>query len=333
MTNHRPMLLLLALLALTLFTTAACSPALVKTTPKLPPGFLDAPVPAGDLSAYLYVSQESPVTMPLGLFGEVLPDLRASGLSGPVPAEASVERLAVWMGPGLDLFGGRIVFGEEWSAEVSEGLMSGRDEVTSWRESRQLNLVRGTGEWADAMTAALRSGDASPFEDAYPDMWELMCLLPESPPEKPVAAGFVRVSGGILDPLVARAGLDLEGVAQALGAIHVTDIAFAGYSDVGLALPEEVTPDYFKEAGVSAVFVARSGYPGFLLSFFLGTFADRVGLEKGSLANGQEVLSRELEDVHLVAKSLGNTLFLTLAPTREKAEALMSSVLEPQLNG
>jgi len=205
--------------------------------------------------------------------------------------------------------------------------------VTSWREDRVLNLVRGTGGWADAMTAALRSGDSSPFKDAYPEMWELMCLLPESPPGEPVAAGFVRVDGGILDPLVARAGLELEGVAQALGAIHVTDIAFAGYSDVGLALPEEVTPDYFKKAGVSAVFVVRSGYPGFLLSFFLGTFADRVGLEKASLANGQEVLSRELEDVHLVAKSLGNTLFLTLAPTREKAEALMSSVLEPQLNG
>ena len=328
--RFRPLLLLAPVLALLLMV--GCSPSLVKTTPKLPPGFLEARVPACDLSAYLYVSQESPITIPLERFGDP-----AQAPNNPkfatMPESLEINRLALAVGPNLDSFGGSIAFNDDLQAEMAEDVASGRPEVIVWREGRELNLVRGTGGWANALEGALRTGDASPFEDAYPDIWDLMRLLPEAPPKEPVAAGFVHVSQDILDSLVTRAGLELEGVAQALGAINVSDVVFAAYADTSLTLPAEVGPDYFNEAGVGAVFVARSAYPGFLLSFFLGTFADRVDLEKGSLANGQGVMFREMDDMHLVAKSVGNTLFLTLAPTREKAEALMTSVLEPQLGG
>ncbi len=328
--NRRPaLLLLLVLLASALLIIAACSPTLVSTTPKLPPGFMAAEIPSGDLSAYLYLSQDDPVTMPLERFGEA-----ALAAGNPrfttIPEALEIDRLALAVGPDLDSYSGAIEFTHDLQAEMAEDVVSDRSEVTSWREGKEMFLVRGTGGWADALESALRSGDSERFEDAYPDMWELMRLLPEAPPATPVAAGFVRVNQDILDSLTARAGVELGGLSQAFGAINVDNIVFAAYANDPLALPAEIEPDYFQEAGVGAIFVARSTYPGFVLSFFLGTFADRVGLEKETLSGGQEVLSKELANAHLFVKPLGNTLFLSLAPTREKAEALIASVLELQ---
>ena len=326
-----PVPVLLAVLPL-LFLLAGCSPTLVNTTPLLPPGFLDPHVPPGDLSAYLYVSQESPLTVPLQKFGD-LTHIQGNPGYSEIPETLSLNRLVLAVGPDLDSFSGAIQFNRHILAEMAEDVMSGRPEVSVWRQGNVLGLVRGTGGWADAMENAMRAGDASRFQDVYPDIWQLMQLLPEKPPAKPVAAGFIHVDQVLLDSLAAKAKLELRGLTQALGLIQITDIAYVAYTDMPVALPREVTSDYFEEANVGAIFVARSGYPGFLLSFFLGSFADRVGLEKGSLVAGQKVLSRELGNMYLVVKPMGNTLFLVLAPSRESAEDLMSSVLEPQQSG
>lgn len=329
---------LIALITVALLL-AGCSPSLVKPTPKLPPGFLETPVPAGDLSAYLYLSQGSPITIPLERFGDP-----AQAVGNPrfvrIPETVGINRLALAVGPDLGSFGGAIEFESasrgfynDIQAEMAEIVASGQPEVTVWRGNKELFLVRGTGGWADAMKVALQSGDASRFQDAYPDIWELMRLLPERPPGEPVAAGFLKVDTGLLDSLTSKAGLGLRGLGQALGAIRITDVAYVVYTDnTSLALPEDVGREYLEEAGVGAVFVVRSAYPGFLLSFFLNTFADRVGLQKGTEVSGEDVLSKDLDGMYLVAKPLDNTLFLVLAPTRERAEALMAAVLEPQIS-
>ena len=307
-----------------------CSPTLEQTTPKLPPGFLDARVPDGDLSAYLYLSQESPIAIPLRRFGDA-----AQAADNPrfavIPETLDIDWLALTVGPDLDSFGGAIAFSNDLLAEIAGVLLSALSDVSAWRDGGKLYLVRGTGGWADATNAALRAGDASSFPDAQPDIWDLMRLLPEQPPMDPVAAGFVRVKGDLMDSLSARAGLDIGGIAQAFGAINVTDVAFVAYADALLALPTEVGPDFFNEAGVGAIFVMRSTYPGFLLSFFLDNFADRLRLEEGSVVSGQDVLVREFRDVHMVVTTLGNTIFLSLAPSSESAEALMASALEPHV--
>lgn len=311
---------------------AGCSPSLVKGTPKLPPGFLEAPVPEGDLSAYLFLAQESPITIPLARFGD--PALAAGNprfpLGEEIPETVGINWLALAVGPDLDSFGGVIEFNRDLLAEMAEDVMSGRPEVSAWRQGNVLGLVRGTGGWADAMKVALRSGDVSRFQDAYPDSWELLRLLPESPPMDPVAAGFTNVDSMLLDSLASKAGLGLSGLGQALGSINITDIAYAAYTNEPLNLPEEFGRDYLKESGVGAVFVAQSSYPGFLLGFFLNTFADRIGLETGTEVSGQDVLSREEGGMHLLVKSVGSTIFLVLASTSQDAELLMASVLDPQ---
>ena len=322
--------LITAVLSLVLLLVG-CSPTLEQTTPKLPPGFLEARVPEGDLSALLYLSQQPPVTIPLARFGNPLRALERLPLIGDIVPDVGIDSLAAWVGPDLDSFGARVTFQQHVWAQAADVMLLGRDEVTRWREGGELYLVRGTGGWADAMKLALQSGDATRFQDAQPDIWDLMSLLPEQPPTDPVAAGFVRLEGDLMDLLSVRVGLDIGGIAQAFGAINVTDIVFVAYTDASLALPTEIGPDFFNEAGVGAIFVMRSTYPGFLLSFFLDNFADRLELEKGSVVSGQDVLVREFKDVHLVVKALGNTIFLALAPSREQAEALMASALEPHV--
>ena len=330
--RHIPSTFLVIPLVLAVILLAGCSPTLARTNPKPPPGFVDTLVPAGDLSAYLYIRQEgSAVRIPATRFGDIQREIRISGTTVAIPGEVEVDRVVASVGPNLDSFAATAVFTDETSARIAQELLSGRAEVTSWRDDNQVNLVRGTGGWATSLEGALRAGGGTPFEEAYPAIWELLHVMPESPPGEPVAAGFVKVDSALLDSLSARAGLDLGGFGQAFGAINVTDIAFIAYADAPLALPTRIGPDYFKQSGLSAIFVVQSTYPGFVLSFFLDSFSDRVGLNKGSIAGGTEVLSREFNDVHLVVKDLGNTLFLSLAPTREEAEALMASTLESHI--
>ena len=323
-----PLITVVLLLVLLL---TGCSPTLAPTTPKLPPGFLEIRVPGGDLSAYLYLSQESPIAISLARFGDPVRALERLPLIGKIVPEVGIDSLAAWVGPDLDSFGVRVMFQQKLWAQAAEVMLLGRDEVTRWREDGELYLVRGTGGWADAMKLALQSGDASRLQGAHPDIWELMSLLPEQPSMDPVAAGFVRADSDLMDSLSVKAGLDIGGIAQAFGAINVTDVAFVAYADAPLALPMEIGPDFFNKAGVGAIFVMRSTYPGFLLSFFIDNFADRLELEKGSVVSGQDVLVREFKDVHLVVKALGNTIFLSLAPSRVQAEALMASALEPHV--
>ena len=326
--------IVMVILALLLAVFAGCNVALKQTNPKLPPGFTEAQVPTGEnLSAYLYVSQQKPVVIDTARFGDITKQIQDPVLKRVfvVPHVLEVRGLAVSVGSDLDSFAGNVRFTTEEPAFIAEQLLAGRPEVSGWRDGMVLNLVRGSGPWADAMTSSLKSMTGSKFQDAYPKIWELMRVLPEQPPMEPVVAGFVHVDTALLDSLSARAGLDLGGVGQALGAINVSDIVFAGYAGAPLELPKEITQQYLQKADLGAIFLAQSSYPGFALGFFLNSFADKAGLKKGTKVSGEDVLSREMEGMHLLVKPLGNTLILVLASNQGNAEKLMASVLEPQL--
>ena len=331
--NHHPFpLLLFAVLAPVLLFVVGCTSSLGKTTPKLPPGFLDTQVPNVELNAYLYVSLEDGVTVSLNSFGEQVDALAQIPAIGKLEPEVDIDSLVAWVGSDRYRFGARVTFQQELWAQMATGLLSYRsDDVRSWRDGKKLNLVSLRTDWADSLEEALRSGDDSGLETTYPDIWELFHLMPENPPEEPVAAGFVRVGGGLLDSFAAMANLDISGVGRAFGAINASEIVFVIYSGSPLAVPEDIGRDYFQEASVGAIFVAKSSYPAFILSFFLGTFADSVGLEEGTVISGEDVLSRDLEGMYVLVKPLGSTIFLAMAPSRQEAKALMGSVLESRI--
>ena len=328
--NRLPKRLLILALLIALFLAvlivlflAARSPTLLETDPMLPPGFEGARLPDGDFNAYLYVSHSAPVAMPLEAFGE-----SASPSAQP---DLELSSLGAWVGPNLDSFGAKVEFQGQMQAQAAE--MALADDVEKWREGGTLRLVRGEGAWADDVEAAMRAGDGVTFKDKYEDVWKLLRLLPEEPPLEPAAAGFIRADGDLLDSLTSKAGLDLGGLGQALGTINVEDIAYAAYADDELRLPEHMDSEFVKDSGVAAVFVARSSYPGFILGFFLNAFADRVDLQSDTRIAGEDVLSRDLDGVHLLVKPVGSAIFIVVASEEQNSKKLMESVLQKHLEG
>ncbi len=324
---------IIAMLMMASLVWVGCSQELARTTPKLPPGFLEAQVPAGDISAYLYVSQGSPTTIPSSVFGFIPDALQSEGRTFVVPHVLEVAKLSTWVGSSLDSSAWDAEFRDGAHAQIMEKLAAEKADVAAIRAGILMSAVQGRSEWAKAMESSLRANQRSPFKDAYPAIWELLHLMPEAPPGKPVAVGFVHVNEALMNSLASKAGLNLSGVGQAFGAANVSDVAFVAYADTPLIVPEQIGPSYFKEAGLGAVFVAQSTYPGFVLSFFLGSFADRAGLKKGPTIKGQQVLVKEIEGAHLMVATVANTFFVALAPTREKAEALLTSTLAPHVKG
>ena len=318
--------ILLALSATAILVLAGCNPTLVETDPKLPSGFLDTQVPDVELNAYLYASQEQPTIIPLELL------LAEVSVPSGTPTEVGMQRMAAWMGPDLKSFGASLRFQDVQDATFVEEQMAerAREAVQSWRDGADLQLARGSGPWVEGLRSALSNGSTVTFQEAYPEVWELMRLLPASPPGEVVAAGFLLPTSTVIDSLASRAGLNLGRFAPALGTVNVKSVAFAAYSNQRIAFPTEVTPEYLQEYQIGAIYVARSSYPGLILSFFLDRFAGRVDLEKTQVI-GESVLYREYEDVYLMVKVLGNTIFFTLAPSRDYAEELMAAVLAPQV--
>ena len=317
---------LIVLLAASFALLAGCNPTLVQTDPELPPGFLETPVPDVELNAYLYTSQEQPTIIPLELL------LAEVSVPSGFPTEVGVQRMAAWMGPDLQSFGASLRFQDVQDATFVEEQMAerAREAVQSWRDGADLQLARGSGPWVEGLRSALSNGSTTDFQEAYPEVWKLLRLLPASPPGEVVAAGFLRPTSTVIDSLAARAGLNLGRFGPALGTVNVKNVAFAAYSNQRIVFPTEVTPEYIQEYQIGAIYIAQSSYPGFILSFFLDRFAGRVDLEETQVI-GEAVLYREFEDVYLMVKVLGNTIFFTLAPSRDYAQELMAAVLAPQV--
>ncbi|MBI4197714.1 MAG: hypothetical protein HY533_01220, partial [Chloroflexi bacterium] len=234
------------------------------------------------------------------------------------------------VGSNLDEFGGEVKFSRDILAEIAEDVAKERAGLSVFRDGSLLNLVIGTSGWADALKRALELGEGSAFSEAYPEAWELLRMLPQSPPAPPVAAGFARVEGGVLEEASGRLKLNLSGVTQALGSLNVSQVTFVAYAEEDLSIKESIGPDFFREHGASVAVAMRSGYPGYLLGFFLDSFASQAGLEKGNTVAGVEVLTRDLGDAYLVAEPIGSVLFLSVAPDRARAEALMGAILGQQ---
>ena len=322
---------LLSLLAVVLLLSGlaatGCTEGARKGVPALPTGFQEAGIPDIDLNGYVFVTQESPLSIPLRALGT------ARELPPGAPEVAGIHRLLAWLGPTVDDFGGLIEFTEEDAAAFADLRLAEtpRSDTSLWyqRSGSTVRLVRSTGQWAEEARQALREQRTVPLAVRYPNAWETLRLLPEDPPARPVAAGFIRHAPELVQFLMDREGIQARGISSAMGFVRIGTIAFAVYSDQPLELPPEVTEGYLKSLDVGAVVAARAGYPGFVVSFLFGSFAGRAGLDKVEVA-GETVRYRTIDELHLFVKSFGTAVYFTVSPNREQAESLMAGVLAMQ---
>ena len=111
-----------------LLLTATCSRPRVNTTPPVPPGLLDTQMPPSDISAYLYVSEGSPLTVPLERFVD-LAHIRGNADYLGIPGTLNCHRFAIEVGTGIDYFASVIKFSSELHAQTTGDILSKRSEV------------------------------------------------------------------------------------------------------------------------------------------------------------------------------------------------------------
>lgn len=326
----RTPLVLLAPLAASMLLALGCSSGPVQGDPALPPGFAEARVPKADLSAYVYISQGATVPVPTSWFADPALSLSSNPAFASLGASVALKSITLAVGPTVDHLGVQATLTSEQEAEAVAQLARGRPLTEAWASGSTLGLVYGSGDWPGKLKSSIQLGDGLPFSRAYTDSWQLLRMMPESAPGQPIAVGFARTTGSVLEQASANLGLDLKGVPQAMGSLNITQGVFVAYAQQPLVAPEHVDITYFKQHGVGVIAAAKSSYPGFLLGFFLNSFANQAGLEKGTQVSGRDVLARDLGDAYLVAAPIGSVLFITIAPEKSGAEALMAAVLEQQ---
>ncbi len=151
--------------------------------------------------------------------------------------------------------------------------------------------------------------------------------LPADPPEPPVAAGFTRLDGGLIDSLGELVGASGPGITSALRTARVTDLVFALYQETPPAVTDSVDADYMTETGTVALVVTKSGYPGFVVGMGIGVFAGQAGLEEIELGEATAYYIG-WGSLHIVLRQRGGVLFVALAGSRDRAEAVMATVPE-----
>ncbi|GEM_PF-2402998 len=318
------------LLAAAMLLALGCSASPAQGDPALPTGFAEAKVPKADLNAYVYVSQGAPVSVPTSWVGDAIRSLAGNPALAALGTSVGVKSVALALGPTVDHLGGQAVLTSAQEAEAAAQLAAGRPLTEAWASGDTVGLVYGNGDWPGTVKASIQATDGLAFSEAYTDAWDLLRMMPKSAPGQPVAAGFAKTDGSVLEQASARLRLNLQGVPQALGSLNITQGVFVAYAQQTLDAPQHVDVTYLKQHKIGAIAAAKSSYPGWLLGFFLDSFAGQAGLEKGTQVEGQDVMTKDLGDAYLMAKPIGSVLFITVATDKDGAQALMSAVIKQQ---
>ena len=310
-------------LSILLISTLGCTSPPTQVNPKLPTDFDQVFVSEESLSGYLYIRQEPSFTVTTDLFGDS-DKLR-------LPSGISLKRFSLASRARNTSITGRIELADGSVGPHLEALLLENPARDVIRNGETVAFVQGTNSWSSNPLALGEGQESFSLSKEYPEAWTLLQWAPASPPAKPVAAGFVSVEDFTLETWTSQAKLELQGLTQILSTIHVANVAFVVYSDSPLNIGKSISPALYDTADISAMVVMKSAYPGFLLSFLLNNFADRVGLEKHPGIFDEEVFTLQNETSNILVKPIGSTLFLALGADQDTATLLMASVLNQQV--
>ena len=295
------------------FVLGACSPKVEPGDPVLPPGFEEALLPNVDLGGYVYAAPQAPFLIPTGYF-------RGNG------GELTVERASVFLGDPTEAYGGVIRFASV--ADARAAALDGQSAAWKSRRGSDVQFVPAEDPWSQSLRSAVENGETRSLAQGYPELADLILLFPEEPPSAAIAAGFLRTHVVSLEALGTRANIGLGNITQALSSIRANNVAFVIYADVDVSrVPEKVDEEFFRDAGLGAVFVARSSLPGVAVSLGLNAASGSTGLERWTVGE-HNVRYKRIQDFHLFIANVGSLLYAAMAPSREYAERLIAAALE-----
>ncbi len=320
-------LCLLALIAAIISFSLGCNTVIERGNPALPEGFKAAPLPDVPLNGYLYLDGSHFLGVKLkDLFPDYTPPVELS-------QDIGVTSLAVWVGPSVDAVGiGVRLANSELGLLIEEELEEASLQVRHFRRQGILYIVKGSGEWAEALYSSLKEERFVNMAEAYPKPWELMNGLPEAPLGHPVVAGFGVLDSQLLDRLERDVAANGGLLRNLMGAARLRHLAFALYSEGPLEGVPALDGSFLVGTGLSGVMVTRSSYPSFLVSLLFGNIASRSGLTKVAVEKPEGV--EELfylyltGGTHFMVKNRGNVFSISLAPQKKTAEELIKSALK-----
>lgn len=289
--------------------------------PALPSGFTAESLPKANIAAYVYFASDSTLEIP----GTYFANSSSEAVSEPI----AVDTVSVWTGATVGNFGSSLSLGNGSDASTVERLLALNNEGSVWSRiiGSDLYIARGNGFWRDSIEKSVQNHTFRTLEETNEEAWNLMKGLPENPPLPPIAAGFLDITTLDIEGMARKGGVNLAGVTPALGALRIKQVAFGVYGPPINAIPKKIDLSYFKDSDLGAVFVTKSGYPGFLLGFLFSNFAGDADLSGIDIGDGIKAYARELDGLQLLVANSGSSVVFALASQRETAEGLLLSAL------
>ena len=305
-----------------------CTSTITSGNGLLPEGMEEAEIPNLDVAGYMYLNADPPLALSTSRFGS--PDAVEGNVSEALDSRVGLTRATLVVDSTPDNFGGVLGFASESDAQDSWTLLQDRlVEHELWGElsSSGVLLVRGGGLWADSVREALVSENQIAIPDHDPVAWALLTNLPENPPSQPIAAGVLKLDGGLLALFGERADIDLDGVDVAFGFVRVDIVGFGVYAELPLDVPERIDEEFLINSGSGILFVSHSDYAGALVSFMIGVVAGRTDMETVQVG-GLNAKYRTLDNLHLIIKNRGSLIYAALAGEMALAEELILSAFD-----
>ena len=316
-----------ALLAVSLLALlgVACSSTISEGNATLPVGIESARLPTTELTGYMYFAADPPI----GVAAERFLTAPQAAVLDETPDSLRLSRATIAIGASIGEYGGTLEFASQEEAQSAWLLYQSNDNGEFWGrlDSSKVHIVRGQSSWASSVREQIETGRLLGLKERDPESWTLLTNLPASPDRPPLAVGVLTLDGDLIQDLASAEGIRLFGLDIIFGFVRVDSLVFGVYADSPTTVPDTLDREFLTEAGTSIFFVSNSGYPGFIVSFLLGTVGERVGLKTIDLGDAK-ARYRTLDELHLVVKNRGSLVFMALAGTRSEAERLMLKIVE-----
>lgn len=240
-----------------------------------------------------------------------------------------IDSATIVLGTLLDDFGGLLNFSSGDDAQAAWSLFEDKalqDNVWGKSVGDGIALAQGSDDWIQAFRSAYESDQMTALNEFDEFSWNLITNLPEDPTSRPIAAGAMTLSTGLLETLGGKAGISLDGIGNAFGFVRVDTVGFGVYSDRQISVAARIDERYLIESDASVLFVSQSSYPGGLVAFLLSVVGGRSGMELIDLGD-TNARHRQIENLHVVIKNKGSLVFASVASSQEAAEDLLLSAL------
>ncbi len=282
------------------------------------------------------VAPEAPIgALPVGMRTAPVPSVQANAyiyIRPPGNTSFSSDELAI---DGLKLDSADILLAND-SDSVALRFVSRMNTATNtptnarggWVDNDLSSLRFGPdSQWGDLVRNAWTHAPRKSFAEQFPGAWDDLQSMPSYPPAQPIAAGFVRNFGSLLERFIGEVDVAVPNLSSGLSLVRIKRISFVAYADEFSNLPERVEPSTLRDLDTSILAVAASTYPGPVVGRVFDGFASSLGLSPISVA-GTIAHQRNLtNDIHVVVLRDSALLFFAIASNQERAIALIQAVI------